>query len=510
MIRTPELTDGIITLNGYELSDIDAHLAGDDIENQKWLNDFHKSTKETVERAIRNWQKDWVEETKRRTFAVRDNSGNLVGGCEVRLKGKNIADFSYWIFPKYRGKGYAKRALNLIVDYSFANLEVKRAQTYIDVDNVSSIKTAEAAGFKDKTILKGHGSMAGKKRDVAFLVRSAGRREEVRNKLNELMFGEYDFQAIYDFAKGLMDDGPTAEEIKGFVDSIKDRAGKLNPNLRAESRTIDISGSGGDAIKTINVGSIASLILAAGGLVVGKGSTRAYTGTTGSKDLYDALGMPIDLVKEDIKEKERLLEKASFAAYYYPALSPNYGTNNGKFMGELKEKGLAFITPWHVAAWLYNPLKLNFRIYGMFTDKYFDVAADVLKDQGVEKGWIINGVDGLDEISNVGSTKILEFSKDETKRFELSPEDFEVKKSKAEDIKVLSKEEAIEIAKEVISGKRKDAFRDLVAINAAAGFYIAGIKPDLKSATDYAVELLESGKVEEKVEEVRSFIGSIK
>lgn len=332
-------------------------------------------------------------------------------------------------------------------------------------------------------------------------------REEVRQRFNELMLGEYDFEAIYDFAKKLMDDGPLPEEIKGFVDSTKDRAVELHPELSESANTIDISGSGGDKLKTINVGSLASLVMSAGGLVVGKQSTRAYTGKAGSKDFYDSIGIPVDLQTESIQEVEKQLETLSFAAYYYPALSPGFGKNSGRFLGELKEKGLGFVTPWHVAAWLYNPLAVKYRIYGMFTDKYFDVAADVLQDQGVEKGWVVFGVDGLDEISNVGATEILEFAGHDKKRFALNPQDFGIQKSKIQDILVDNKEESIQIAKEIISGDRKDQFRDLVAINAAAGFYISGMKPTLLEATEFAFQLLESGAVSRKVEEIREYIG---
>src|SRR4051812_27895887 len=105
------------------------------------------------------------------------------------------------------------------------------------------------------------------------------RRQEVRTKLNNFILGEYDFDAFYAFVKGLMDKGMTAEEVKGFIDSIQDRAVGLRPSLDPNAKTIDVSGTGGDTVKTINVGSIVSLVLATGGLVVGKQATRAYTST---------------------------------------------------------------------------------------------------------------------------------------------------------------------------------------------------------------------------------------
>ncbi len=333
------------------------------------------------------------------------------------------------------------------------------------------------------------------------------KREEVRKTFNDLMLGDYDFDEIYKFAKQLMDNGPTTEEVKGFIDSTADRVVELNPKLPKDKKIIDISSSGGDDIKTINVGSIVSLVLAAGGIVVGKNAARAVTGYSGSSDLFDKIGIPVKYADENVKNTERLLEKTGFASYYYPAFDlEKYGANSGRFLRELRDKGMSFVTPWNVAAWLYNPLKLNYRIYGMFTDKYFETAAEVLKDQGVEKGWIVYGADGLDEVSNVGETKVLEFVRSGNKELILYPEDFGLRRAAVDEIKVSSAEESFKIADNIINGKEDSAYSDLILINSSAGLYLTGLTNNLKDGVRIADELLKSGKVKAKVEEIKSEI----
>ena len=165
--EVPTLCDGVVVLNAFELSDVERHLAGDDFENRKWLNDHYASSVETVTLSICNWREDWRIGAKRRGWAIREPESNaLMGGCEIRLAYEGIGQLSYWIFPEYRGHGYAARAMRLVVEYAFEHFGIERAEVDIEVDNHASRGVARQAGFVEEGVLRKRFVRDGQRRDL--------------------------------------------------------------------------------------------------------------------------------------------------------------------------------------------------------------------------------------------------------------------------------------------------------------------------------------------------------
>ncbi len=146
---TPTLTDEVVVLDGHSLADIAAHLAGEDEEQARRFGWFPKrSTEETVRAAIERWQEQWRTSGPTRAFAAREAAtGELVGGCEIRLGDRGVAAISYWVFPPFRGHGYATRAARLVCDYAFETLEVRLIELHVAADNTASRGVARRAGF---------------------------------------------------------------------------------------------------------------------------------------------------------------------------------------------------------------------------------------------------------------------------------------------------------------------------------------------------------------------------
>jgi len=164
-----------VTLDSYQLSDVESHLAGDDSENQKWLNDSLASSIETVTRAICNWRHDWRTGASRRTWAIGDPSSHtLLGGCERRIQDDANGELSYWIFPQHRGNGYAARAVRLVVDYAFSHLNIERAEIGFEVDNAASRGVARQAGFVEEGVLRKKMTRGGQRRDMVIASRPKG------------------------------------------------------------------------------------------------------------------------------------------------------------------------------------------------------------------------------------------------------------------------------------------------------------------------------------------------
>jgi len=149
MSTAPALTDHVIVLDGHTADDIEAHLEGEDEELARRFGWFPvRSTRETVIAAIAGWQHDWDTEGDRRAFALRLLPGReLAGGCEVRRVADRCAEVSYWVFPAFRGRGLAGRAVRLVGDWAGPGLGVKRLRLSIAPDNEASLRVARAVGF---------------------------------------------------------------------------------------------------------------------------------------------------------------------------------------------------------------------------------------------------------------------------------------------------------------------------------------------------------------------------
>ena len=169
----PTLTDGVVALDGHTLDDLGAHLAGEDEEQARRLGWFPaSSTEATVRAAILRWQEEWRRGGATRAFAVREAAtGKLVGQCEVRLKDAEIGEMSYVVFPRYRGRGFASRAVRLVCAYAFAELGVERMELYIEPDNLASRGVARNAGFVEEGVLREQGKAGVERREMLIYSR---------------------------------------------------------------------------------------------------------------------------------------------------------------------------------------------------------------------------------------------------------------------------------------------------------------------------------------------------
>lgn len=145
----PTLTDQVVVLNGHRLDDAASQVAGEDEEHARRFGWFPKrSTEDTVRAAIERWREQWHTDGPTRAFAVREAEiGELVGGCEIRLGDRGAAAMSYWVFPLFRGRGYATRAAGLVCDYAFGELELTLIELHIAADNTASRAVARRVGF---------------------------------------------------------------------------------------------------------------------------------------------------------------------------------------------------------------------------------------------------------------------------------------------------------------------------------------------------------------------------
>jgi RimJ/RimL family protein N-acetyltransferase len=172
-VDAPRLSDGVIVLDRHTLADADAHLAGEDEEQARRFGWYPaRSTPEGVRRAIEKWQRQWASRSATRVFAIREQqTGGLAGGCEVRVRDDAVAEMSYWVFPDFRGRRYASRAVILACGWAFAEFGVERMEIYVEPDNAASRSVALLAGFTEEGLLRARGRFGDERRDLVLYAR---------------------------------------------------------------------------------------------------------------------------------------------------------------------------------------------------------------------------------------------------------------------------------------------------------------------------------------------------
>jgi anthranilate phosphoribosyltransferase len=303
---------------------------------------------------------------------------------------------------------------------------------------------------------------------------------------------------------GLMTRGPTADELYGVCLDRADRVKNIPVNAQP-GNLIDVSGGGGGEIETPNISTMASVILAAGGVSVAKQSAPAVTSSCGSRDILDNVGVEIPVEDGDLQKVKACLEQIKILPYYYSAYADKGFENFLEWRETVKDIGLKYLTPWHLVSFVYSPVDIKNRVYGLFTEEYLRPVANLFKRFDYDKALVVNGVDGLDEISNVGKTKVCELADGSIEEYTLNPKDFGVSIAKPKDIESKNRKQNLADFIEILYGQRQDSKRDLVAMNAGAGFYTMEEATSLKNGTQKAIKLVENGKASDKLEELVSF-----
>jgi anthranilate phosphoribosyltransferase len=296
---------------------------------------------------------------------------------------------------------------------------------------------------------------------------------------------------------GLMAKGPTVDELYGLALSIRDNSVRFDFDVDP-GNVIDVSGTGGDRLKTLNVSTAACFVLAGAGVHVAKQATGAYTGTVGSADIFRELGLDIFTVT-DPSQVERSLLELRVAGFYPPAFSTGF-RNRVNYLQKLRKLGLLYLTPWHLVAWVPSPVPMTSRVYGVFGAEYVEPLARVFDRLGYRNGLVVHGMDGLDEVSTVGKTKICEFRDGVLEVYEIAPEDLGLPTARREDVESRGREDNLESFFRVLLGAGAEHRRDLVAANAGAALYAIGKAPTLRAGVVLALETLENGSAARALE----------
>jgi len=281
--------------------------------------------------------------------------------------------------------------------------------------------------------------------------------------------------------------GETADEITGAAMAMRERVTPLQTN---GADVIDTCGTGGDGRGTFNISTVAAIVAAAAGAMVAKHGNRAVSSSCGSADLLAELGVAIDL---DARRMSEVLRRAGISFLFAPKLHPAMGA----VMGVRRELGVR--TVFNVLGPLTNPAFARRQVLGVYSDHLVDVVARVLLALDSEHALVVHSRDGLDEISVSAPTRVCEVRNGKIWAYELDPESIGVTRHRIEEIAGGDPRENARIAREILSGEA-GARSDIVAANAAAALYVAGVTPSIREGVAKAREAIRSGAAMRKLE----------
>lgn len=305
-------------------------------------------------------------------------------------------------------------------------------------------------------------------------------RDEMRGAMNTIMSGDATPAQTGAFLMGMRVKGETVEEIAAAVSVLREKMVQVD----APEDAIDIVGTGGDGMGTLNISTATALVVAAAGVPVAKHGNKALSSKSGASEALVALGVKLDLTPEGIS---RCINQAGigfmFAPHHHPAM---------KHVGPARVE-MAVRTMFNLLGPQSNPANVKRYLLGVFSREWVEPVAASLLANGATNAWVVHGSDGLDEITTTGPTYVTAIENGALRSFVIEPEDAGLPIAKPEDLKGGDPTYNSAQIKILFNGQ-PSAYRDITLLNAAAAFIVAGKAEDLKSGIKLAAEVIDSGK----------------
>ena len=275
------------------------------------------------------------------------------------------------------------------------------------------------------------------------------------------------------------------ESLTAFVKNILE----YSTTFEDETPMIDVCGTGGDGFKTINISTAVAFILGAMGVNVAKHGNRAISSQSGSSDVLDKLGVPLENSLANQIEKLHVKNLAFFHAPFFH-----------KLVGEVREvrSRLGIRTVFNILGPLLHPnTKLKYQLVGLYHEPVHRLYAETLQLLGRKHALVVRGNDGLDEITICDDTRIIEVKDEQILEYTISPESFGFKRAFHSEIEGGTPEENAEILVKILKGEEKSAKFDIVVLNAMFALYTADVVDHPVKAKEMILKAIESGKVYE-------------
>jgi anthranilate phosphoribosyltransferase len=287
--------------------------------------------------------------------------------------------------------------------------------------------------------------------------------------------------------------GETMGEIAACARAMRKAAIHLEPPYP----TIDVCGTGGDGLHTLNISTAAAFVAAGGGLKVAKHGNRALSSKSGGADVLSELGVAIDAGSE---RQLKALDEAGICFLYAPA---HHGAM--RHVSPIRAE-LGFRTIFNLLGPLTNPAGVKRQVVGVFAERWVAPLAQVLGALGSERAWVVHG-GGLDELSTTGESSIAEYREGQVRLFTVTPEAVGLKRAALADLTGGTPAQNADALRRLLAGET-GPYRDIVLLNAAAAFLVAEKVETLREGVELAGKVIDEGRAQAALEKLVEICGA--
>lgn len=326
---------------------------------------------------------------------------------------------------------------------------------------------------------------------------------EMIEVMDQIMSGGATPAQIGAFITALRMKGETVAEITGAARVMRERATPIRvgrgildidrDDINIDQETIlDVVGTGGDGTNTFNISTTVAFIVSACGVKVAKHGNRSVSSSCGSADVLEALGVNLDVTPEVV---ERCIAEIGIGFLFAPAL---HGAMKYA-IGPRKEIGIRTI--FNILGPLTNPAKADCQVMGVYREEMVEALAQVLRNLGCRRGFVVHGSDGMDEITLTGETAVAAVSPEGVVLERVAPEQFGLHRCRMEELRGGDAKGNAVIVRAVLGGEPGPK-RDVVLLNAAYALVAAGFASDVPAGLVLAAEAIDSGQALDQVEKL--------
>lgn len=300
----------------------------------------------------------------------------------------------------------------------------------------------------------------------------------------EILAGDATPAQVAAFIVALRMKGETAEELSGLLGAMLDASERVM--LSEPAGVIDIVGTGGDRHQSINVSTLAALVVAGAGGRVCKHGNRAASSACGSADLLEALGVVIELTPEGVA---RCVENAGIGFCFAPRFHASM-----RHAGPVRRE-LGVPTVFNFLGPLANPSRAGRYVVGVSDPTMAERMAHALRDHGAARAWVVYGGDGLDEITTTTTTNVVELCDGDIRAIGVDPTEFGMGRATLADLRGGDPATNANLARRVLDGD-DGHHRDIVVLNAAAGLVVAGLVDTMADGVEAARASIDEGRAD--------------
>jgi len=323
---------------------------------------------------------------------------------------------------------------------------------------------------------------------------------EMIDVMNQVMGGEATPAQVGAFITALRMKGETIEEITGAARVMRDHAtpmrvgrslGRDREDINLDRETIlDTCGTGGSGTKSFNISTTVAFVVAACGVKVAKHGNRSISSACGSADVLEALGVNLNVTPQQV---ESCINEVGVGFLFAPALH----SAMKHAIGPRREIGIRTI--FNILGPLTNPAGADRQVLGVYDEKLVDVLAKVLVKLGCQRGFVVHGQDGMDEVTLTGPTRVGEICNGAVSVSTIEPEDFGLRRCTVGDLQGGDAAVNAAIVKDILSGHLGPK-RDVVLLNAAYALVAVGLAKDVDAGIERARNAIDDGLAMAKLE----------